>query len=127
MQLAHLLGMTSASEARIYPSRLEIRSVRHVLYVETQEIDWIEAADNYVILHTTCGSHLMRESMTRLETRLDPEKFLRIHRSTIVNLNRVREIRSRRFGDRMAVLRDGTEVRVSRDRKFALERSLKQM
>ncbi|MCI0417217.1 LytTR family transcriptional regulator [bacterium] len=110
-----------------YPSRLEIRSVRHVIYVETQEIDWIEAADNYVILHTISGSYLMRESMTRLEARLDPQKFLRIHRSTIINLNRVRELRSRRFGDRLAVMRDGTEVRVSRDRKFVLEQSLKQL
>jgi len=72
--------MTSGSEAGIYPSRLEIRSVRHVLYLETHEIDWIEAADNYVILHTISGSHLMRESMSRLEKRLNPQKFLRIHR-----------------------------------------------
>lgn len=119
--------MVAGEQTEVYPTRLEIRSVRHIRYVETEEINWIEAADNYVILHTISGSHLMRGSMTSLETRLDPEKFLRIHRCTIINLNRVREIRSRRFGDRLAVLRDGTEVHVSRNRKFILEQSLKQL
>jgi two-component system, LytTR family, response regulator len=72
--------MAAGGQTEVYPTRLEIRSVRHIPYVETEEINWIEAADNYVILHTISGSHLMRESMSSLEARLDPEKFLRIHR-----------------------------------------------
>jgi two-component system, LytTR family, response regulator len=119
--------ITASEPANLYRTRLEIRSARCVSYVEIREIDWIEAADNYVILHTISGSHLMRESMTSLESRLDPQNFLRIHRSTIINLKRVRELRSIGFGDRLAVLRDGTEVRVSRNRKFLLEQSLKQL
>jgi len=117
--------VTASERSGIYPARLEIRSVGHILYIRVDEIDWIEAADTYVILHTTFGSHLMRESMNRLETILDPENFLRVHRSTIINLNRVREIRSIRFGDRMVVLGDGTKVRVSRVRKGTLEASLR--
>ena len=108
-----------------YPSRLEIRSPGNVTFVDVGEIDWIEAADNYVVLHTTSGSYLMRESMSRLETMLDPQKFIRVHRSGIVNLSRVRELRTRRFGDRVVVLQDGTEVRVSRVQKDRLEQVLK--
>ncbi len=108
-----------------YPSRLEIRSSKHVGFVDVHEIDWIEASDNYVVLHTSSGPNLLRESISRLERRLDPQKFIRIHRSTIVNLMRIREIKSRGFGDRIVVLQDGTEVRVSRIHKKRLDESLK--
>jgi two-component system, LytTR family, response regulator len=108
-----------------YASRLEIRSTGHVNFVDVEEIDWIEAADNYVVLHTSAGSHLMRESMSRLESTLDPNFFVRIHRSRIVNLSRIRELKSRGFGDRIVVLQDGTELRVSRIHKEKLETMLK--
>ena len=110
-----------------YTSRLEIRSTGHVSFVNVDEIDWIEAADNYVVLHTSAGSHLMRESMSRLETQLDPNQFVRIHRSRIVNLTRVREMKSKGFGDRIVVLLDGTEIRVSRVHKEKLETALKNL
>jgi two-component system LytT family response regulator len=108
-----------------YPSRLEIRSPGNVTFVEVDEIDWIEAADNYVVLHTSSGDYLMRESMSHLETILDPQNFIRVHRSGIVNLNRVRELKNRGFGDRIVVLQNGTEVRVSRVQKEKLEKALK--
>ena len=109
----------------LYPERLEIRSSGHVGYVEVKEIKWIEAADNYVVLHASSGSNLMRESLSRLETELDPKNFIRVHRSAIVNLKRVRELKSTGFGGRIVVLHDGTEVRVSRIQKLKLEQSLK--
>jgi two-component system, LytTR family, response regulator len=108
-----------------YLTRLEIRSTGHVNFVDVEDIDWIEAADNYVVLHTSGSSHLMRESMSRLETTLDPNQFVRIHRSRIVNLSRIRELKSRGFGDRIVVLQDGTEIRVSRVQKEKLENALK--
>ena len=123
-QYRTLPGSEQAQEQQ-YASRLEIRSPGNVTFVEVADIDWIEAADNYVVLNTSSGSYLMRESMNRLETMLDPHTFVRVHRSGIVNLNRVRELKTRRFGDRIVVLQNGTEVRVSRVHKEKLEKALK--
>jgi two-component system, LytTR family, response regulator len=123
-QYRAVAGQTGELE-QPYTTRLEIRSTGHVNFVEVQDIDWIEAADNYVVLHTSAGSHLMRESMSRLETALDPNQFVRVHRSRIVNLTRIRELKSKGFGDRVVVLQDGTEIRVSRVQKEKLEAALK--
>lgn len=123
-QYRTLPGLENQPEP-VYPSRLEIRSPGNVTFVEVGEIDWIEAADNYVVLHTSSGDYLMRESMSHLETILDPQNFIRVHRSGIVNLNRVRELKNRGFGDRIVVLQNGTEVRVSRVQKDKLEKALK--
>ena len=120
-------GNDQKEQNQSYASRLEIRSTGHVNFVNVDEIDWIEAADNYVVLHTSAGSHLMRESMSRLETQLDPNQFVRIHRSRIVNLSRIRELKSKGFGDRIVVLQDGTEIRVSRVHKEKLESALKNL
>jgi two-component system LytT family response regulator len=109
----------------VYPARIEIRSAGHVCYVDVQDVDWIEAADNYVVFHTPSGSHLMRESMSRIQTLVNPEKFIRVHRSAIINLDRVSELKSTTFGSRVVVLENGREVRVSRSQKLKLEELLK--
>ncbi len=83
-------------------------------FVAADEIDWIEAADNYVKLHTRGGSHLVRGTLAGLEGRLDPSRFVRISRSAVVNLDRIAELRPWSHGDRIAVLRDGTELTLSR-------------
>ena len=89
--------------------------------VDASEIDWIEAADYYVCLHCGGASHLLRETMDDIETRLDPQQFFRVHRSAIVNLSRVREIHPLFRGDCELRLADGAAVRLSRNRRRAFE------
>jgi two-component system, LytTR family, response regulator len=78
------------------------------------EIDWIEAADNYVCLHTGREAHLLRDSLNSLAAKLDPAQFVRIRHSAIVNLKQVKELRPLFRGDYVIVLRDGTELTSSR-------------
>ena len=91
------------------------------LVVDASEIDWIEAADYYVRLHCGGASHLLRETMDDIETRLDSHQFFRVHRSAIVNLSRVREIHPLFRGDCELRLADGAAVRLSRNRRRAFE------
>lgn len=109
---------------RVYLRRIAVKSTGRVAFVRTEEIDWIEAADQYVALHTGGKSHLTREAMSRLEEELDPGRFQRIHRSALVNLERVKEIRSQPYGDAMVVLEDGTKLKLSRSRREEFERAL---
>lgn len=95
-------------------SRFVVRSVGKMLLIDVADVDWIEAAGNYVRLHHGGESHLLRETMTALEGRLDPNRFVRIHRSTIVNLDRVKELRHILHGDYAVILRDGTRLTLSR-------------
>jgi two-component system LytT family response regulator len=85
-----------------------------VLYVDVAEIDWVEACANYLRLHAGKTTHLVRETMARIEARLDPSRFLRIHRSAIVAVDRVREIRPLFSGAYAVLLRDGTKLTLSR-------------
>jgi two-component system LytT family response regulator len=94
--------------------RFAIKSAGQVSFVSISEIDWIEAADYYACLHVGAKSHLLRRSMAELEEDLDPTRFCRIHRSAIVNLERVRGLELRDDGEHDAVLRDGTRLRMSR-------------
>jgi len=95
-------------------ARFVLRSVGRVLLIDVDDVDWIEAAGNYVRLHHGGESHLLRETMSSLEQRLDPLRFVRIHRSSFVNLDRVRELRHVLHGDYAVVLRDGTRLTLSR-------------
>ncbi len=94
--------------------RLLVRSQERLFFVRTAEIDWIEAAGNYAKLHVGGRTHLIRETMARLEEGLDPARFARIHRSTIVNLDRVREMEPWFSGEYLVVMEDGTQLRMSR-------------
>lgn len=105
------------------PRRLAIHREGRVDYVDHDDIVWVEAADQYVLLHTADGEHLMRESMSRLEQELDPERFHRIHRSAIVALDRVRRLERGEGGTRVLV-GDDTWLPVSRSRAAALRRRL---
>ena len=104
--------------------RLVIRSAGRVLLIETADVDWIEGAGSYVRLHVGTRSHLLRQTLSRLESLLDRDRFLRIHRSTMVNLKRVRELRPRSHGESTVVLRDGTELKLSRTYRDRLARLL---
>ena len=92
-----------------------------VLVVEAANIDWVEAADYYVSLHVGPATHLLRETMDELEKQLDPSRFFRVHRSAIVNIERVREIHPLFRGDCALVLTDGTRVKLSRSRRKDFE------
>jgi len=99
------------------PARMErftIKNAGHVLFLPVAEVDWIEAADYYASLHVGGKTHLLRRSMNELESDLDPAQFSRIHRSTIVNLARVRELRFDSEAEYELVLADGTKLRLSR-------------
>lgn len=106
-----------------YLKRMAIKSSGRTIFLLTEEIDWIESAGNYLQLHAGNNAHLIRERMNQLETKLDSEKFVRIHRSTIVNIERIKEMQPLFNGDQVVVLRDGTQLTMSRtyrDKLFAL-------
>jgi two-component system LytT family response regulator len=94
--------------------RLTVRSAGREVYVQIPEIDWVEAADYYVCLHVGPKSHLLRRSMAELERDLDPRIFCRIHRSTIVNLRRVRTLKIDAAGEYEVILEGGQKLRLSR-------------
>lgn len=99
---------------RACPDRFAVKVGAEYVFVKTGEIDWIEADDNYVVLHVGGRSYLVRETMNRMEERLDPRRFLRIRRSAIVNLDRVQSLRQWSAREYQLVLHDGTELLTSR-------------
>jgi two-component system LytT family response regulator len=104
--MAHLEG-----ESR---DRILLKSSGEIIFLKTGEIDWIEAEGDYVKFHVGGRSHLMRGTMAALEERLDPARFIRIHRSTIVNADRLRKLSPSFEGEYAVVLQDGTKLRLSR-------------
>ena len=94
--------------------RILLKSSGEIFFLKPGEIDWIEAEGDYMKFHVSGRAHLMRETMARLEARLDPGQFVRIHRSTIVNLDRVRKLSPSFAGEYAVVLHDGTKLRLSR-------------
>jgi two-component system LytT family response regulator len=91
-----------------------VRARGKIEFLRTAEVDWIEAEGNYVRLHAAKRGFLIREKISTLEERLDPDRFIRVHRSTIVNLDRVTELRPLPSGDCIILLRDGVELKLSR-------------
>ncbi len=94
--------------------RLAVRVGENLLLLRTDQVDWIEAADNYVYLHCGGETHTLRETMNALERTLDPAKFLRIHRSAIVNLDRVKSLQPWFRGDYRVILSTGAQLTLSR-------------
>ena len=104
--------------------RLVVKSGGRVFFVRTDDIEWIEAAGNYVRLHLKDQSHLFRETMNQMEARLDPQRFFRIHRSRIVNTERIKELQPWFNGEFVVVLQNGTQLRLSRSYREKLEERL---
>jgi two-component system, LytTR family, response regulator len=104
--------------------RLVVKSGGRVFFLRTDEIDWIEAAGNYVRLHLAGESHLFRETMNALEARLDPQRFVRIHRSRIVNIERIQELQPWFNGEYAVILRNGTKLTLSRGYREKLQERL---
>jgi len=107
------IAAQAAVQSREIP-RLTVRSAGRVAYVQIPDIDWVEAADYYACLHVGSKSHLLRQSMGELEKELDPRIFCRIHRSTIVNLRRVRALKVDDAGEYEVILEGGQKLRLSR-------------
>ncbi len=107
-----------------YLERLVIKSGGRIFFLRAEEIDWIEASGNYVRLHAGKESHLLRDTMNGIEARLDPARLVRVHRSTIVNLDRIKELHPWFRGDHVIILRDGTRLTLSRSCREKLEERL---
>ena len=103
------------------PERLVIKNAGHVAFLNVSEIDWIEAADYYACLHAGPRTHMLRRSISELEQDLDPTRFCRIHRSTIVNLDRIRGLTLSQDGDYEVLLENKTSLRLSRSYRKQLQ------
>jgi two-component system, LytTR family, response regulator len=118
--MAALLDYLRAS--RRYPSRVAVRAGDRFVVVDWRDVDWVEAADNYVKLHVGAKTHLLRETLASIEKQLDPARFARIHRSAIVQLDRVVELHPASHGDVDVVLRGGTRLSLTRTWRERVER-----
>jgi two-component system LytT family response regulator len=105
------------------PRRLVVKAPRRLLFIDAQDVDWVEAASYYACLHVDQETHVIRRTMAELERDLG-DGFIRIHRSTIVNLDRVAGLELQSSGDYAVVLRTGTRLRLSRRYKQALQSRL---
>jgi len=101
--------------------RFVVKAGGRVFFVRNDEIDWIEAAGNYVKLHVGSDTHLFRETMNSVEARLDPDLFFRIHRSHIVNIERIRELQPWFNGEYVVFLKNGTRLTLSRGYREKLQ------
>jgi two-component system LytT family response regulator len=107
-------GVAAGTEP--YLTEILVRVSMRDIVIKVDDIDWIEADSYYARLHVAGKEYLLREPLHRLERRLDPLHFVRVHRSAIVNVRRVKEVRHERTGERMVVLSTGARIRVSRNR-----------
>jgi two-component system, LytTR family, response regulator len=119
---AELRQSSETSSLVSQADRIPVKVNGNVIAVRVADIDWVEADHDYVSLHVGAKSWLLRETITAAETRLTPCGFVRIHRSVLVNLDRVRELRPLSKGEFTVVLIDGTELKLSRNYRSAVER-----
>ncbi|HUF25428.1 MAG TPA: LytTR family DNA-binding domain-containing protein [Gemmatimonadaceae bacterium] len=117
-------GHAGARASEKPADRLMIKSSGRVYFVKVGEIDYVEAAGNYVRLHIGKDAHLLRDTMSGVEARLDPSQFLRIHRSTIVNLDRVKEMQPWFSGEYVVIMKDGKQLKLSRGYRDRLDDKL---
>ena len=103
-----------------YLDRLVIKAGGRITFLSTRDVNWIEADDKYVHLHTNKGSPMVRQTLSAMETQLDPRKFRRIHRSAIVNVERIKELQPLFSGEHSILLEDGTKLTLSRNYKDKL-------
>ena len=109
-------------ESKQVDDRMVIRAGGKVVFLDVKEIDWIEAAANYVKLNVGKDSYLLREGIGSISERLDPDRFVRIHRSVIVNVRKIKELQPCESGEYIAVLRNGKELSCSRGYRTQLQR-----
>lgn len=117
-------AMLRGSIGRGQPERIRLKTPGRVVLLTPDEVDFVEAADYCVRVHAGASVHLVRESMNTMERDLGTERFVRIHRSTIVNVDRIREVQPLEHGDWVVLLKDGSQHRLSRSRRRDLEARL---
>lgn len=120
----NIVGLFAPSPAPRYLERLAVKNGSRILFVRAREVDWIEAEGNYVLVHAGKSTYTLRESLGALEQQLDPSLFRRIHRSTIVNVERIRELRAQSHGDYRVLLETGAQLTLSRGYRETLNRLL---
>lgn len=121
---APTMDVAAPAEPAQHLTRLLIKSRGRILFIWVSEILWIGAEENYVRINTGKESHLLRETISSLEQKLDPEMFLRIHRSSIVNLRFVKEVRAQSRGESVVILANGQKITMSRGYYSRLRSSL---
>ncbi len=104
-----------------YLERVVVKNSGRLFFLRTDELDWIESSGNYVCLHAGKESHLLRETMSALESRLDPARFIRIHRTAIVRIDAIKELHPLFHGEYEVALRDGTRLTLSRSYRDRLQ------
>lgn len=119
-------GEPVAAPGNRWIERLVVRSQDRAWFVRVADIEWVEAADYNVRIHTAERTYTTRDTLSGLAEQLDPRRFVRVHRSTIVNIDQVREVQPYFHGAYILVLQDGTEIRLSRARRQAFEEVLGQ-
>ena len=108
-----------------YPEVLAIKDGSEVTRVNVKDIQWIDAAGDYMCVHTTDKTHIMRRTMKELDEELDPRKFVRVHRSAIVNINYVQKLVSHISGEYHLILENGSELKVSRSHRDQVKEMIK--
>ncbi len=123
-RLARLVGGVLIAEEQAKPARfadrIPVRQGNAIVLVRPRDVDWIEAQGNYVLVHTAKATFTVRDTIRGIEAQLDPARFRRVHRSTIVNVEKIRELRPQAHGDYRVVLDGGTELTLSRSYRSAL-------
>jgi len=114
----------STASTKTFLTRFMIKADGRVVFIKASDVDWIAADDYFIKLHVRGRTHLLRMSLNELEEKLDPKAFLRIHRSSIVNFDSVRELQQTPSGEYVVVLKNGTELKLSRGRRERLEQLL---
>jgi two-component system, LytTR family, response regulator len=120
-ELAHQLLDALSKGRKSAASRLVIKAGGRVVFIDVDEIHWVEAAANYVKLKTEKDSYLLREAIGHVSERLDPDQFIRIHRSTIVNVKQIKELQPCNSGEYIVVLKSGKELSCSRGYRAGLQ------
>ena len=126
--LQHYLDVDTStaapSSATAYEERLVVKTGSRLIFLDPDEVDWIESEGVYVRLHVGASSYLLRESLHNVEARLDARQFLRIHRSTMVNARRIKEVVPHRNGGAIVLLRNGARLKLSRSYRHRVHATL---
>ncbi len=126
-RLSALLADVQPESKAKFAARIAVKSSGRVVFVKVDDIDWVEAADNYVSLHVGNEEHLHRETMAALEAQLPPAKFMRISRSAIVNVDRIKELQPLFHGEYAVILRSGAKLTLSRSYRDKLDQLMGRM
>jgi two-component system LytT family response regulator len=119
-QLADLLEASKPDRA--YLNRIAVKNGTQTVFVRIEEVDYVESAANYAVVHTSTENHVLRETLTNLESRFPPRLFLRISRSTLVNLERVKSVQAGARGEYLVILQNGKQLLMTRGLKDIQER-----